>query len=171
MSMKLVRGVYLADSARVMGDVEIGAGSSVWFGSVVRGDCARITIGERTNIQDNCTVHCDDDVPNVIGSRVTLGHGVIAHGVEIGDGSLIGIGARLLAGCRIGRGCLVAAGSVVPPNLVVPDGMVVMGLPGRVLRATTDQEKRYLAEVPERYLSLAKLHHERPDDPRVRDFA
>ncbi len=169
--MRLVRGAYLADSARVMGDVVLGADSSVWFGSVVRGDCARITIGERTNIQDNCTVHCDDDFANVIGARVTLGHGVIAHGVEIGDGSLIGIGARLLAGCKIGRGCLVAAGAVVPPNLVVLDGMVVMGLPGRVVRAVSDREKAYLALVPDRYLALAKLHHERPDDPLVRDFA
>ena len=171
MSMRLVRGVYLADSARVMGDVKIGAGSSVWFGSVVRGDCAPITIGEMVNIQDGCVVHCDDDVPNVIGPRVTLGHGVVAHGVEIGDGSLVGIGATLLAGSKIGRGCLVAARAVVPPNFVVPDGMVVMGLPARVVRATTDAEKRYLAEVPERYLALAKLHHERPDDRRVQAFA
>lgn len=170
MTMRLVRGVYLADTARVLGDVEIGPGASVWFRSVVRGDVGPIRIGEMTNVQDGCTIHCDDDVPNVIGSRVTLGHGVIAHGCAIGDGSLIGIGARLLAGTRIGRGCLVAAGAVVPPNLVVPDGMVVMGVPGRVVRETTDREKRYLAEVPERYLRLAKLHHEHPDDPRIRAF-
>jgi carbonic anhydrase/acetyltransferase-like protein (isoleucine patch superfamily) len=171
MSMRLVRGAYVADSARIIGEVALGANASVWFGSVVRGDVAQIRVGEMANIQDNCTIHCDDDVPNIIGSRVTLGHGVIAHGVEIGDGSLIGIASRLLAGCRIGRGCLVAAGAVVPPNLVVPDGMVVMGVPGRIVRATTDREKAYLAMVPERYLALAKLHHERPDDPRVRDFA
>ncbi len=169
--MRFVRGVYLAETATVLGDVEIGPDSSVWCGSVVRGDVGPIRIGAMTNVQDDCTIHCDDDVPNLIGSRVTLGHGVIAHGCEVGDGSLVGIAARLLAGTRIGRNCLVAAGSVVPPNLVVPDGMVVMGVPGRVVRPTTDAEKAYLRMVPERYLRLAKLHHEHPEDPRVRPWA
>jgi carbonic anhydrase/acetyltransferase-like protein (isoleucine patch superfamily) len=168
MTMRLVRGVYVADTARVLGEAEIGEGSSIWFGSVVRADMAPIRIGAMVNVQDNCTIHVDEGVANVIGDRVTLGHGVIAHGVEIGDGSLVGIGARLLAGSKIGRNCLVAAGCVVPPNLVVPDGMVVMGLPGRVVRETSEREKRYLADVPGRYLALAKLHHEHPTDPRVR---
>ena len=170
MNMRLVRGVYIADTASVIGDCRIGADTNIWFGSVVRGDVAPIRIGECVNIQDNCTIHCDDDVENVLGDRVTLAHGVIAHGCTIGDGSLIGIGARLLAGTRIGRNCLVAAGCVVPPNLVVPDGMCVMGLPGRVVRETTDREKAYLAMVPDRYLRLAKLHHEHPEDPRVRPW-
>jgi carbonic anhydrase/acetyltransferase-like protein (isoleucine patch superfamily) len=171
MTMRLVRGVYVADTATVLGECEIGAGSSIWFGSVIRADMAGIRLGERVNVQDNCTIHVDEGVANIIGSRVTLGHGVIAHGTQIGDGSLIGIGARLLAGSKIGRDCLVAAGCVVPPNLVVPDGMVVMGLPGRVVRETSDKEKAYIAAVPDRYLALAKLHHERPDDVRVRPFA
>jgi carbonic anhydrase/acetyltransferase-like protein (isoleucine patch superfamily) len=166
--MRLVRGVYVAHTATILGDVTIGAGSNVWFGSVVRGDVAPIRIGETVNIQDNCTIHCDDDIENVLGNRVTLAHGVIAHGCSVGDGSLIGIGATLLAGSRIGRNCLVAAGAVVPPNLVVPDGMCVMGVPGRVVRETTAREKAYLAMVPDRYLRLAKLHHEHPEDPRVR---
>ena len=170
MSMRLVRGVYMSDNTHVIGDVTIGPDTNIWFGSVVRGDVAPVRIGHTVNIQDNCTVHCDDDVVNTIGDRVTLAHGVIAHGCEIGDGSLIGIGARLLAGTRIGRNCLVAAGCVVPPNLVVPDGMVVMGLPGRVVRETSAREKAYLAMVPDRYLRLAKIHHEHPDDPRVRPW-
>ena len=170
MSMRLVRGVYLADGVHVIGEVTIGAETSIWFGSVVRGDTAPVRIGRRVNVQDNCTIHTDDDVPNVIGDRVTFAHGVIAHGAEVGDGSLIGIGARLLAGSHIGKHCLVAAGAVVPPNLVVPDGMVVMGLPGRVVRETNDREKAYLAMVPDRYLGLAKLHHEHPEDPRARRF-
>lgn len=171
MTMRLVRGVYVAHTATILGDVTIGAGSNIWFGSVVRGDVAPIRIGEMVNVQDNCTIHCDDDVDNVIGNRVTLAHGVIAHGCSIDDGSLIGIGATLLAGSRIGRGCLVAAGAVVPPNLVVRDGMCVMGVPGRVVRETTAREKAYLAMVPDRYHRLARLHHEHPDDPRVRAFA
>jgi carbonic anhydrase/acetyltransferase-like protein (isoleucine patch superfamily) len=171
MSMRLVRGAYVASTATVVGEIELGAGASVWFGTVLRGDMGLIRLSEMTNVQDNCTIHCDEGVPNLIGARVTLGHGVIAHGCEIGDGSLIGIGARLLAGSRVGRNCLIAAGAVVPPNLVVPDGMVVMGLPGRVVRETNAREKQYLADVPPRYLALAKLHHEHPDDPRVRPFA
>ena len=171
MTMRLVRGVYVAHTATIIGDVTMGAGCNVWFGSVLRGDVAPIRIGETVNIQDNCTIHCDDDIDNVIGNRVTLAHGVIAHGVAIGDGSLIGIGATLLAGSKIGRNCLVAAGAVVPPNVVVPDGMCVMGVPGRVVRETTAREKAYLAMVPDRYLRLAKLHHEHPQDPRVRAWA
>jgi len=170
MTMRLIRGVYVHDRAFVLGEVTIGAGSNIWPGTVIRGDVAPITIGATTNVQDDCTIHCDDDVANVIGSRVTLAHGVIAHGVAIGDGSLIGIGARLLAGSKIGKNCLVAAGAVVSSSLVVPDGSVVMGLPGRVVRETSAKEKAYLAMVPDRYLRLAKLHHEHPDDPRVRDF-
>lgn len=168
MSMQLVRGVYVSDAVTIVGEVTIGAGSSVWFGTVIRGDTAPIRIGEFVNVQDNCTIHTDDDVPYEIGNMVTFAHGVIAHGSAIGDGSLIGIGARLLAGSKVGRGCLIAAGAVVPPNMVVPDGMVVMGLPGRVVRETSEKEKAYLASVPERYLQLAKLHHEHPGDPRVR---
>lgn len=171
MTMRLIRGVFLADGVHVIGDVTIGRDTNIWFGSVVRGDVAPIRIGHTVNIQDNCTIHCDDDVENVFGDRVTLAHGVIAHGCEVGDGSLIGIGATLLAGSKIGRNCLVAAGAVVPPNLVVPDGMVVMGLPGRVVRETSAREKAYLAMVPDRYLRLAKIHHEHPDDPRVRPWA
>ena len=168
--MRLIRGVYLADGVHVIGDVTIGRDTNIWFGSVVRGDVAPIRIGHTVNIQDNCTIHCDDDILNVFGDRVTLAHGVIAHGCEVGDGSLIGIGATLLAGSKIGRNCLVAAGAVVPPNLVVPDGMVVMGLPGRVVRETSAREKAYLAMVPDRYLRLAKVHHEHPEDPRVRPW-
>ncbi len=170
MTMRLVRGVYIADTARVLGEVEIGRDTNVWYGAVIRGDVGRIQIGEATNLQDGVIVHCDEGIPNVIGSRVSIGHGAIVHCEGVGDGSLVGIGARILANARVGRGCLVAAGAVVPPGLQVPDGMVVMGVPARIVRPVTDEERAYLRDVPGRYVLLARLHHEETQDPRVRPW-
>lgn len=169
MSMQQIADAFVADTARVIGDVTLGEGVSVWYGTVVRGDVAPITIGAMTNLQDGTIVHCDDGIPNVIGERVSVGHAAVIHGVEVGDGSLIGIGAKLLAGSRIGKRCLVAAGCVVPPGLVVPDDHVVMGVPGRVVRETRPSERRYLAEIPPRYRSLAELHAN-GEDPRVQPW-
>lgn len=162
---------FVVDNATVIGRVTLGPGASVWFNAVLRGDGDDIVIGAGSNVQDGAVLHVDPGFPLKIGERVSIGHQAMLHGCTVGDGSLIGIGATLLAGSRIGRNCLVAAGAVVPPNLVVKDGMCVMGLPGRVVRETTAREKAYLAMVPDRYLRLAKLHHEHPDDPRVRPFA
>lgn len=167
--MRRVAGAYVADTARVIGDVTLGEGVSVWFGTVVRGDVGPVRIGRDTNLQDGVIVHCDHGVPNVIGERVSVGHAAVVHGAEVGDGSLIGIGAKLLSGSRIGKRCLIAAGAVVPPGLVVPDDHVVMGLPGRVVRETRPSERKYLAEIPPRYRALAELHAEHVD-PRTRAF-
>ena len=158
MGMRLIRGVYLADTARVLGDVRIEADASVWYGAVVRGDVARVTIGQGTNIQDNVVVHADTDTPNTIGSRVTVGHGAVVHGVSVGDGTLIGIGAVVLGGTRLGSGCLIAAGAVVPPGTEVPDGMVLKGVPGKVVRPVSDQEREYLAWLGPHYVDVAKTH-------------
>lgn len=171
MTMRRIGRAFIADSARVLGDVELGEDVSLWYGAVARGDVGPIRIGDRCNVQDNVVIHCDEAVPNLIGCDVTMGHGAIVHGAEVGDGSLVGIGARLLAGTRIGKRCIVAAGAVVPPDLVVPDDMVVMGIPGRVVRTTTGEERRYMADVPPRYVRLARLHVEHPDDPRVLPYA
>lgn len=168
--MRRVRNAWLMDTARVLGDVTLGDDVSLWCGAVVRGDVAPVTIGARSNLQDNVVVHCDSDLPNVIGADVSMGHGAIVHGLSIGDGTLIGMGARVLGETHIGAGCLVAAGCVVPPGLVVPDGMVVMGVPGRIVRPLSAAERTYLAEIPPRYAALARLHAEHPDDPRVRPF-
>lgn len=151
-------GAYVADTARVVGDVTLGKDVSVWYGAVIRGDVAPITVGAGTNVQDGAILHCDTGRPLRIGANVTIGHAAVVHCEEIGDGSLIGIAARVLAGARVGKGCLVAAGAVVPPGLVVPDGMVVMGLPGRIVRAVSTKERAYLAEVPPGYAALAKRH-------------
>ncbi len=170
MHMRHINGAYLMDTARVYGDVTLGEDANLWCGTAIRGDVAPITIGARCNLQDGVIVHCDDDIPIVIGDDVSMGHGAIVHGVTVGAGSLIAIGARVLAGCEIGRGCLIAAGAVVPPRTIVPDGMVVMGLPGRIVRPVTEAEAAYLKMIPGRYVRLARLHHEHPNDARAKPF-
>ena len=157
-SFRESNGVYLADTARVVGDVTIGDGSSLWYGAVVRGDVAAVTIGQRCNVQDNATIHCDAGRPNVLGDRVSVGHNAVVHGVAVGDGSLVGMGARLLGGSVVGRGCLIAAGAVVPPGLTVPDGMLAVGVPARVTRPVSDKERAYLQWLPTHYAELAKQH-------------
>ncbi len=126
--------VYVADGAVVIGDVEIGEDSSVWFNTVVRGDIASIRIGRGSNVQDNSTVHVTSRDPVVIGDEVTSGHGVTVHGCTIEDLCLIGIGAVVLDGAVIGRGSVIGAGAVVAPGTVVPPGSLVLGVPGKVAR-------------------------------------
>lgn len=171
MSMKLIHGVYMADTARVRGEVILGKDVSLWDGVSIRGDVARVEIGRGTNVQDNVVIHCDHGKPNIIGAHVTIGHGAVVHGQAVGDWSLIGINAVVLGETKIGSRCLIAAGAVVPPRLEVPDDMVVMGVPGRVMRPTTDQEKQYLRTLPPRYVELARLHTHQPEDPRATAWA
>jgi len=161
------RDVYLADTARVVGDVRLGAGVSVWYGAVIRGDVAPIIIGERTNVQDNAVVHCDHLHANVIGRDVIIGHGAIVHGESIGDNTLIGMGATILGRTRIGSGCIIGAGALLPPGLEVPDRSVLMGVPGKVVREVNDSDRAYLAKLPAHYEAVAQRHVERPDDPCV----
>ncbi|MEM1107215.1 MAG: gamma carbonic anhydrase family protein [Planctomycetota bacterium] len=174
MTMKRItvsgRSAYLADTARVTGEVTLGEGVSVWPSAVIRGDVAPVVIGEGTNIQDNATVHCDSGKPNTIGDNVTIGHNAVVHGQSIGDGSLIGMHATVLGRTHIGQRCLVAAGALVPPGLEVPDDHVVMGVPGRVVRETNDKEKEYLAWLAEHYVKLAQRYYESPNDPKLRPY-
>ncbi len=148
-------GFFVARTSIIVGDVTIGELASFWFGAVVRGDVAPITIGQRVNVQDNAVIHCDTGVPNVIEDDVTIGHGAIVHGTFVGKGSLIGMGSTLLSRTRIGRGCLVAAGAVVPPGLEVPDGMAVMGVPGKIMRPVKEEEKEYMRWLSEHYVEIA----------------
>ena len=161
---------YVADTARVTGDVRLGDGVSVWYGAVIRGDVAPIVIGDRSNVQDNAVIHCDHRYANVIGRDVIIGHGAIVHGESIGDNTLIGMGATVLGRTRIGGGCVIGAGALVPPGLEVPDGTVVMGVPGKVVREVNDADRAYLAKLPEHYRRLAQRHAEHADDPRVFDL-
>lgn len=131
---RIADSAWVADSAQVIGDVVMGDGSSVWFGSVVRGDSARILIGAGSNIQDLSVLHADEGMPMVIGERVTVGHQAMLHGCTIGDESLIGIGAVVLNGARIGRNCLVGAGALVTEGKEFPDGSMIIGSPARVVK-------------------------------------
>src|SRR4051812_8617982 len=146
---------FLAHNATLTGEIAIGEQTSFWFNAVVRGDVAPISIGRRVNVQDGAVIHCDTDVPNVIEDDVTIGHGAIIHGMFVGRGSLIGMGATLLGRTKIGCECLVAAGAVVPPGLEVPDRMVVMGVPGKIVRAVSEKELEYMRWLTPHYVEVA----------------
>jgi carbonic anhydrase/acetyltransferase-like protein (isoleucine patch superfamily) len=131
---KIDETCYLAPGCAVIGDVIIGKNSSVWHNAVIRGDEAKIVIGENTNIQDGCIIHCIPGIEVKIGDNVTIGHGAILHSCSINDGSLIGMGSIILDRVKIGRNCLIAAGTTVTPNTKIPDGSLVMGNPAEVKR-------------------------------------
>ncbi len=150
--------VFVADGARVVGDVRLLPGSSVWYNAVLRADSGSITLGENSNVQDNVSVHVDSDHPVLIGSFVSIGHNAVVHGCTIGDGSLIGMGAVVLSGAVIGNGCLVAGGALVLAGTVVPDGVLVAGVPAKVRRALTDDEIAGLHRNAEIYLEHVDEH-------------
>lgn len=150
---KIAASAYIEDSAQIIGDVVIGADSSVWFNAVVRGDVHSIRIGSQTNVQDLCVLHgYKDRYAVTLGDRVTVAHSVTLHGCTIEDECLIGMGAVILNGARIGRGSLVAAGAVVPEGAVIPPGSLVMGLPGRVKRPVTAEETALILRHAANYI-------------------
>ena len=157
---------FVEDTALVIGDVEIGARSSIWFRAVARGDVNYIRIGEGTNIQDGCVVHVTlNKFPTFIGSGTTVGHGAIIHGVRVGDHCLIGMGAILLDGAEIGDHCLIGAGSVVPPGMKVPPRTLVMGVPGKPVREVRDDDVERIRNQGLEYLKLAEDYRERNSRP------
>ncbi|WP_119698508.1 gamma carbonic anhydrase family protein [Microbacterium halotolerans] len=149
---------FVADGARVVGDVEIGERASVWYNAVVRGDVNTIRVGAGTNVQDNVSIHVDAAHPAEIGDGVSIGHNAVVHGCTIGDGSLIGMGAVVLSGAVIGAQCLVAAGAVVLEGTVVPPRSLVAGVPAKVRRQLDDEEIERLRLNAERYLTTAERH-------------
>ncbi len=151
-------GAFKARNAIVTGDVTFGADAGVWFGCVVRGDDAPLVIGARTNVQDLTMIHADPGAPNVIGSEVTIGHRCVLHGVRIGDRSLIGMGAVLLGGSVVGEEALVAAGAVVREGFEVPSGTLVAGVPAKVIRALTPEERNQFRASAEGYVQKLRLY-------------
>ncbi len=131
---------FIAPTASVIGNVELGDEASVWFGAVLRGDKDVIRIGRNTNIQDGSVLHVSRNEPCILGNNVTVGHMVMLHSVHIGDDSLIGNGAIVLDRARIGRNVIVAANSLIPPDKEIPDGVVVMGAPAKILREVTQKD-------------------------------
>lgn len=131
---------FIAPNASIIGRVELEKDVNIWFGAVLRGDVNKISIGEGTNIQDLSMLHVVEEFPLIIGKHVTVGHSVVLHACEVGDGSLIGMQSCLLDGCKIGKNSLVAAGSLVPPGKEYPDNSLIMGNPARVLRSLKPEE-------------------------------
>ncbi len=135
LSPQIHHSVWVAPGGQVMGKVHLLENASVWFGAVIRGDTEWITVGEGSNIQENAVLHTDYGYPLTVGAGCTIGHKAMLHGCSIGDNSLIGMGATVLNGAVIGRDCLIGAGALVTEGKVIPDGSLVMGAPGRVVRA------------------------------------
>ncbi len=164
-SPKIHETAFVAENATVIGDVEIGSESSIWFNSVVRGDVNFIRIGARTNIQDACVIHVSSKThPTVLEDEVTLGHRVTLHGCYVESGCLIGIGAIVLDGARVGKNSLIAAGSLVTPATQIPPRSLVMGSPARVKRKLTDDEIYNLARFWQNYTELLKVYKLRTRD-------
>ncbi|WP_027996626.1 gamma carbonic anhydrase family protein [Simplicispira psychrophila] len=147
---------WVADSAQVIGNVVLGERASVWFGTVVRGDMERITIGAGSNIQDTSVLHADAGQPLLIGEYVTVGHQAVLHGCTVGDGSLIGIGAIVLNGAKIGKNCLVGAGALVTEGKEFPDGSMIIGAPAKAVRELTPLQIEGLRQSAQHYIDNAQ---------------
>ena len=149
---------FVAPGARVIGDVALSAEASVWYNAVLRGDGDRIVVGRGSNLQDNVSVHVDAGHPALIGENVSVGHNAVVHGCTIGDGSLIGMGSVILSGAVIGESCLIAGGAVVLEGSVIPPGSLVAGVPAKVRRALTADEKAGLLRNAEGYRARIEAH-------------
>ena len=153
---RIAASAWVADSAQVMGNVELADDCSVWFGTVIRGDTEEIRVGRGTNIQDGSVLHADRDKPLHIGEDVTVGHQVMLHGCTVGEGSLIGIGAVVLNGAKIGKGCIVGAGSLVTEGKEFPDGSMILGSPAKAVRALTAEQQEGLRWSARHYVENAQ---------------
>ncbi|MFB7272331.1 gamma carbonic anhydrase family protein [Streptomyces sp. NPDC056244] len=151
---------FTAPTAVVVGEVTVGAEANVWYHTVLRADRAPVTVGAGSNIQDNCTLHADPGFPLTVGERVSVGHNAVLHGCTVEDEVLIGMGATVLNGALIGTGSLVAAQSLVPQGMRVPPGSLVAGVPARVKRELTEEERAGIRGTAERYVETARAHRE-----------
>lgn len=150
--------VYIAEGAKIIGDVTIGEDSSVWYNAVIRGDSNSIVIGENTNVQDNAVLHTSHSHALTIGDNVTIGHGAIVHGCTIGNNVLVGMGAIVLDGAVIEDNCIIGAGALVTQNKVMSEGSLVLGNPAKVVREITEEEKKAILENADEYSSEAQRY-------------
>ena len=155
---RLSPSAYVAEGAVLVGEVHVGADSSIWFHAVLRGDINVVEVGERTNIQDGAVLHVTHEYPVRVGNDVTIGHRAIVHGCSVGDGSLIGMGAVVLDNARIGAQALVSAGAVVLEGFVVPEGMLAAGVPALVIRPLTKEERTGLLQSAQHYVEYARSY-------------
>ncbi len=153
---RIANSAWVADSAQIIGRVEMAADSNVWFGAVLRGDTENIRIGVGSNVQDGSVVHADPGFPATIGDHVTVGHLVMLHGCTVGDNSLIGMQAVVLNGAKIGRNCIVGAGALISAGKVFPDNSLIVGSPARVLREVTPEQVEDIRRGSEHYVENAR---------------
>lgn len=154
--VELLGDCFVAPSAAVIGRVRLGRDANVWFGAVIRGDSAPITIGDGTNVQDNAVVHVDADAPVEIGANVTIGHAATVHGCTVGDYCLIGIGATILSHAVLGRYCIVGANALITERKTFPDRSLIVGVPAKVVREVTDEEIAMLEASAAHYVEKAR---------------
>ena len=159
---KIHETAFIAENAIIIGDVEIGADASIWYGSILRGDVNSIRVGARTNIQDMTMIHVSrgKDFPTIVEADVTVGHRVTLHGCYVEKGCLIGIGATLLDGVKIGANSLIAAGSLVTPNTQIPERSFVLGAPARIKRELTDEEIENIQKNCRNYVNLSQIYRD-----------
>ena len=150
--------VFIADTARVIGNITLGDEVSIWFGAVLRGDGDEISIGNRSNIQDNATVHVDPGFPVEIGEECIIGHGAVVHGAKISNNVLIGIHATVLNGAQIGSYSIVAAGALVTEGMIIPSNSLVVGVPGRIIRTIGAEQMEKIKKNSESYVKLSKIY-------------
>lgn len=156
---KIGENSFIANSAVVIGDVELGDNVSIWFGAVLRGDQNKITIGCNTNVQDNCILHLDEENPLVIGNNVTIGHGAIVHGCTICDNVLIGMGSTILDGSFIPKNCIVGAGAVVTHSLKAEEGSLILGSPAKVVKELSEEQYGYIEDSVREYVDKIKYYN------------
>jgi carbonic anhydrase/acetyltransferase-like protein (isoleucine patch superfamily) len=152
--------VFIAPNATVLGNVNFGKNTSIWFGAVVRADKDDINIGESSNVQDNAVIHTSRGFPVFIGHQVSIGHGAILHGCRIGDRVLVGMGAVVLNGAEIGEDSILGAGTVVTERAKIPAGSLVLGVPGKIIKPTSPEQKKSIITNAESYLELAQRYRD-----------
>ncbi len=153
--------VFIADTARVIGNITLGDEVSIWFGAVLRGDGDKISIGNRSNIQDNATIHVDPGFPVEIGEECIVGHGAVVHGAKISNNVLIGIHATVLNGAQIGGYSIIAAGALVTEGMIIPPNSLVVGVPGKVIRTIGAEQMEKIKKNSESYVNLSKIYLQR----------
>ena len=150
--------IVICPGAQVFGDVELGENVSVWHGAVIRGDTDSITIGDNSNIQDNCVVHCTRGFPVVIGKNVSVGHGAVVHGCRLDDNVLIGMNATVLNGAHISKNCIVGAGAVVSEGKEFPEGSLILGVPAKVVKQLSPEQVQLIQDNADNYVKLSKQY-------------
>lgn len=157
---KIDSGTFIADTAVVIGNVEIGDGSSIWYNAVLRGDINKITIGKYSNVQDNATVHTESYLPAKIGDYTVVGHNALVHGCTVGNNTLIGMGSIIMNNVSVGNNCIIGAGTVITEGKKIPDNSMVLGIPGKIVRQVTEEEIKGIKDTAIRYNELFKKHIE-----------